>query len=202
LNVRYIGPNLDLVLRAEINDGPPHVVFVSKGEQAKLRQYISVHLNYKRSRVNLTVRQGRQPESLFTTIGNKSNSNQSRVIRRLFPGSAAADIEKCCMPTLSVLIVGAGLAGLAAARELERRGCRVMVFEARERLGGRVWTIRDGFGRMHGEAGGELIDEEQQEIRKLARDLRIREARVLRDGFSHYRAGNDGRRRMRSESSG
>ena len=106
------------------------------------------------------------------------------------------------MPTLSVLIVGAGLAGLAAARELERRGCRVMVFEARERPGGRVWTIRDGFGRMHGEAGGELIDEEQQEIRKLARDLRIREAPVLRGGFSHYRAGNDGRRRMRSESSG
>jgi monoamine oxidase len=106
------------------------------------------------------------------------------------------------MPTLSVLIVGAGLAGLAAARELERRGCRVMIFEARERPGGRVWTIRDGFGRMHGEAGGELIDEEQQEIRKLAKDLRIRETRVLRGGFSHYRAGNDGRRRMRSASSG
>jgi monoamine oxidase len=106
------------------------------------------------------------------------------------------------MPTLSVLIVGAGLAGLAAARELERRGCRVIVFEARERPGGRVWTVRDGFGRMHGEAGGELIDEEQQEIRKLAKSLHLHESRVLRGGFSHYRVGNDGRRRMRSASVG
>ena len=45
----------------------------------------------------------------------------------------------------SVLIVGAGLAGLAAARELERRGCDVIVIEARERVGDRVWTLRDGF---------------------------------------------------------
>jgi monoamine oxidase len=100
----------------------------------------------------------------------------------------------------SVLIVGAGLAGLAAALELERRGCRVSLFETRDRPGGRVWTIRDGFGRMHGEAGGELIDEEQEEIRKLAKNLHLRESRVLRGGFSHYRLGHDGRRRVRSPS--
>ena len=54
---------------------------------------------------------------------------------------------------ISVLIVGAGLAGLVAARELERRGYRVIVIEARERIGGRVWTIRDGF-RRHARRGG------------------------------------------------
>jgi diacylglycerol kinase (ATP) len=59
LNVRYIGPNLDLVPGAEINDGLFDVVFVAKGEQAKLRQYISACLEQKRSRVRLTVRQGR-----------------------------------------------------------------------------------------------------------------------------------------------
>jgi monoamine oxidase len=106
------------------------------------------------------------------------------------------------MPTPSVLIVGAGLTGLAAALELERRGCRVTVFEARDRPGGRVLTVRDGFARMHGEAGGELIDEEQEEIRKLAADLHLRESRVLRGGFSHYRLGNDGQRRIRSASAG
>jgi monoamine oxidase len=106
------------------------------------------------------------------------------------------------MPPPSVLIVGAGLAGLAAARKLERRGWRVVVFEARERLGGRVWTVRDGFGHMHAEAGGDLIDDEQQEIRRLARELGLRESRILRSGFSHYRLGNDRRRRMRSGSSG
>ncbi|MFC7740008.1 flavin monoamine oxidase family protein [Nocardiopsis composta] len=39
-----------------------------------------------------------------------------------------------------VVIVGAGVAGLIAARELGRSGLRVTVLEARDRLGGRVWT--------------------------------------------------------------
>ena len=101
-----------------------------------------------------------------------------------------------------MLIAGAGLAGLAAARELERRGYGVIVVEARDRVGGRVWTVRDGFGGMHAEAGGDLIDDDQEEIRKLAAELGIQEARILRSGFSHYRLGNGGRRRMRSSSSG
>ena len=106
------------------------------------------------------------------------------------------------MAELSVLIVGAGLAGLVVARELERRGCRITLIEARDRIGGRVWTIRDGFAGTHGEAGGEFIDEDQPEIGKLARELGLSEARILRGGFSHYRLGGHGRRRMRSPSSG
>jgi NADPH-dependent 2,4-dienoyl-CoA reductase/sulfur reductase-like enzyme len=39
------------------------------------------------------------------------------------------------MASPSIIIVGAGLAGLAAARILQRRGCVVAVFEARERIG-------------------------------------------------------------------
>ncbi len=41
-----------------------------------------------------------------------------------------------------ILVVGAGVAGLAAARELARRGFEVTVLEARERIGGRIWTDR------------------------------------------------------------
>ena len=44
----------------------------------------------------------------------------------------------------SVVILGAGIAGLVAAYELQRAGYRVTVLEARDRIGGRVWTVRGG----------------------------------------------------------
>ena len=43
-----------------------------------------------------------------------------------------------------VLVLGAGIAGLVAAYELHLAGCRVRVLEARERVGGRCWTLRGG----------------------------------------------------------
>ena len=44
----------------------------------------------------------------------------------------------------SVVILGAGIAGLVSAYELERAGFRVTLIEARERIGGRAWSIRGG----------------------------------------------------------
>ena len=44
----------------------------------------------------------------------------------------------------SVVILGAGIAGLVSAYELRRAGYNVTVLEARDRIGGRVWTIRGG----------------------------------------------------------
>lgn len=43
-----------------------------------------------------------------------------------------------------VLVVGAGIAGLVAAYELRNAGFDITVLEARGRIGGRVWTVRDG----------------------------------------------------------
>lgn len=45
----------------------------------------------------------------------------------------------------SVLVLGAGLAGLSAAYELQKQGYEVTLLEGRERIGGRVWTMREGF---------------------------------------------------------
>ena len=44
----------------------------------------------------------------------------------------------------SVLIIGGGIAGLSAASALLRLGCKVTVLEAKGRLGGRIYTLRDG----------------------------------------------------------
>jgi monoamine oxidase len=44
----------------------------------------------------------------------------------------------------SVVVLGAGIAGLVSAYELRRAGYQVTVLEARHRIGGRVWTIRGG----------------------------------------------------------
>src|SRR4051812_17529049 len=44
----------------------------------------------------------------------------------------------------SVVILGAGTAGLVSAYELQRAGYKVTVLEARDRIGGRAWTIRGG----------------------------------------------------------
>src|ERR1051325_8747814 len=86
----------------------------------------------------------------------------------------------------SVLVVGAGLAGLTAALDLHELGARVIVVAARARVGGRVWTIRDGFtDGQHAEAGGDLIDEEQHAIRELAQTCGLRLTRILRGGFSY-----------------
>jgi monoamine oxidase len=95
---------------------------------------------------------------------------------------------------VSVLVAGAGFSGLAAARDLIAMGAQVTVIEARDRVGGRVWTIRDGFAeRQHGEAGGDLIDEGQDAIRDLAGELKLKLTRILRAGFGYIRRDDKGR---------
>ncbi|MFC0437713.1 FAD-dependent oxidoreductase [Kutzneria buriramensis] len=62
------------------------------------------------------------------------------------------------IPPRSVVVVGAGLAGLATAYELSRRGCEVTVLEAADRPGGQAYTLRHPFADgMHVEAGAMTI---------------------------------------------
>jgi len=104
---------------------------------------------------------------------------------------------------ISVLVAGAGLAGLAAGYDLAARGARVTVIDARERVGGRVWTIRDGFAeRQHAEAGGDLIDGDHRALRDLAGELGLKATRILRGSFAYVRAGADGRPRIVTRAAG
>ena len=93
----------------------------------------------------------------------------------------------------SVIVVGAGLAGLSAAVQLTKDGARVTVVEARPRVGGRVMTIRDAFTQgQHAEAGGDFIDNGQEEIKRLAHEYGLTLHPILRKGFSIARQKGTG----------
>ena len=102
-----------------------------------------------------------------------------------------------------VVVAGAGLAGLAAARDLTTRGARVTVVEARARVGGRVWTIRDGWRhRQHGEGGADFIESSQVALVALAKEVGVHLTPTLRRGFGYYGVDARGRLSRQSMASG
>ena len=71
-----------------------------------------------------------------------------------------------------VVVVGAGLAGLAAARELRAAGAAVVVLEARDRVGGRTLNEPLGDGQVV-EVGGQWIGPTQTRLAALANELGV-----------------------------
>lgn len=99
-----------------------------------------------------------------------------------------------------VLVVGAGFAGLSAAYQLGRAGYAVTVLEARDRIGGRVHTVREPFeAGQHAEAGGEYVDLPHQVLRGYVRELGL-ELEDVRAGWGGLSAAAfiRGRRRRRA----
>ncbi|HET8969269.1 MAG TPA: FAD-dependent oxidoreductase [Gaiellaceae bacterium] len=80
------------------------------------------------------------------------------------------------------VVVGAGVAGLAAARRLVSEGRDVAVLEARDRVGGRLWNTE--IGGEANELGGEWIAPYQSRMHELLDELGI-------DLFPAYREGDD-----------
>ncbi len=83
-----------------------------------------------------------------------------------------------------MVVIGAGFAGLAAARALVDAGCDVAVLEARGRVGGRVWSVRLANGEI-AEMGAEWVMPGDTEVRRWA----------SRFGVELIEAGIDYRRR-------
>ena len=79
-----------------------------------------------------------------------------------------------------VIVVGAGLAGLAAARDLEAAGLTVAVLEARERVGGRIKPYDLGGETV--DLGGEYFGDRSTAIAQLAESLGIRRFRSHDEG--------------------
>src|SRR6266699_277041 len=69
---------------------------------------------------------------------------------------------------VDVLVLGAGAAGLAAARDLSHAGLRVTIIEARPRVGGRILTLHDSRSPVPLELGAEFIHGARAETLSLA----------------------------------
>ena len=69
-----------------------------------------------------------------------------------------------------IILIGAGVAGLAAARHLVRAGADVRILEARERIGGRILTERSDSLRVPIELGAEFLHGEAKEVAAVARE--------------------------------
>jgi len=73
----------------------------------------------------------------------------------------------------NVVVVGAGLGGLTCAYRLMRHGIASTLWESRDRVGGRCWSIRVFDNAQTAEHGGQYIDTRHRQIRNLARELHV-----------------------------
>ncbi|GAA4191850.1 NAD(P)/FAD-dependent oxidoreductase [Microbacterium oryzae] len=91
--------------------------------------------------------------------------------------------------TRDVVIVGAGAAGTTAANELKKAGLSVAVLEARDRVGGRLWTdVVDGATL---EIGGQWVSPDQDALKETIAELGLETYSRYREGESVY-IGPDG----------
>jgi monoamine oxidase len=88
------------------------------------------------------------------------------------PGGAASAAASSESLRVDVAVVGAGLAGLTAARRLTAAGATVAVLEARDRVGGRTLNHPIGAGKV-AEAGGEFVGPTQDRIVALAKEVGV-----------------------------
>jgi monoamine oxidase len=75
-----------------------------------------------------------------------------------------------------VVVVGAGLAGLSAAFQLQQNGIRVLMLEQEQRIGGRVWTHQEdslSHQAVRYEQGAQFFSNHFREIHKLSRKLKL-----------------------------
>jgi monoamine oxidase len=123
-----------------------------------------------------------------------SSSSSGGITRRRLIGTAAVGATAAALPATSraassasraanVIVVGAGLAGLTAAREIVKAGRSVVVLEARDRVGGRVLSHSLGVGD-YAELGGMFTGPTQDRIQALAQAMGV-------DTYPTYNTGNN-----------
>jgi monoamine oxidase len=137
--------------------------------------------------------------------GSFNGEADTRFTRRTLIGTAAVGAAAAALPSAAraeaaeepssaatsstlpkkadVIVVGAGLSGLSAARAIAGAGRSVIVLEARERVGGRTWN-RPITGGSYIDAGAEFVGPTQDRIKALAQAVGVQT-------FPTYNTGNN-----------
>lgn len=97
--------------------------------------------------------------------------------------AAAADAAKA--RNVDVIVIGAGLAGLAAGLKLKQAGKSFVVLEARDRVGGRTLNHSIGPGKV-AEIGGQWVGPTQDRVLKLIDKLGLKTFKTYADGDNLY----------------
>ena len=87
------------------------------------------------------------------------------------------------MDSSLIIVIGAGVAGLAAARHLTAAGRRVLILEARSRLGGRILTVRDALSPLPIELGAEFVHGSPREMWRILDSSRLPVMEVMGDNY-------------------
>src|SRR5262252_7524274 len=104
--------------------------------------------------------------TLYTVLRARHRHTRPRpepIVRTRPARLASMVLPHARLPSRKIVVVGAGLAGLCAAYELQELGYDVTVYEVRDRVGGRVHSLHDfstrttDGARRPVEGGGELI---------------------------------------------
>jgi monoamine oxidase len=81
-------------------------------------------------------------------------------------------LASCNKNEEQIAIIGAGIAGLNAAYQLQKQGIKATIYEASDRIGGRMYTMGDEFGKgLTTDIGGEFVDTTHADIIQLVKEL-------------------------------
>jgi monoamine oxidase len=111
--------------------------------------------------------------------------------KALVSSETSAESKKRMTRSGKIIVIGAGIAGLSAASNLEKQGKKVIILEARERIGGRIWTNRS-WNNLSLDLGASWIHgTKNNPITELVQNFNIKTTGTNYDSHSLY--DEDGR---------
>jgi monoamine oxidase len=108
---------------------------------------------------------------------------------RFARASSTVDLENRTRPAVDAVVIGGGLSGLVCARAIAATGARVLVLEARDRLGGRVRSVTLAGATV--DVGAQWLAPGQPRIAQLAAELGLATAAQVRAGRALVVRGPD-----------